>query len=407
MFSFFNKDRNATEMIAVVDIGSSSVASALVELDRNGNPTIWQARRLTLPIEPTRDTQTLVRRILETTADALDSTSRAAQHRGVKEKARGRGAKPSAIAHVAVFLPSPWSTLFLRNVELKRAAPIAVNRDVIERMVGDYIKHERPDREEEAIVERSISGLRLNGYPVDDVPKNAQAQTIEMTIISATADKNLLTDIRNAIHKAVGHYTTVSFHATSVAASYSLTTIKPDISDYIFANSEGEVTELTLIAEHAPCASATAQIGCAVLPRTAAAHGIPAVEVPSALKLADNANSPMAHKMEPIEREAQKKCAAAFYTAVKGLLSKGQYAPSTVYLMHDTGDNKWVSDALSSDTNITSLFTHGLDMISISPQFFSPFVTMRMAGFLDPYLGLEALYADARFDRYKSFNFKI
>ncbi len=407
MFSFFKKKDGPTEMIAVVDIGSASAASALVELDRRGTPTVWQADRIVLPIEQMRDIETLKRRLASTVSQALTNTAEAALNHMTKGRHGRQDVQGGAIAHVAVFLPSPWSTLLLRNVRLARAAPVSVTPALIERMVADYVKRERPDKKTEAIIERSVVGLQLNGYSVIDIPQNTQAETIEMTVISATVDRDMLTALRDTIHKAIGHYTTISFHATSVAASYALSVIKPDTPDYILANAEGEVTELMLVTEHTPSAVTTATTGCATMERALVANGIPSAEVPSALTLAQNDASPMAQKIGSIKTTAGDACSAALAATASDLLKPPQSAPCTMYLLQDSEDAGWLKDALSRNTSFLALFPQGVEFTPLNTQLLLPHLTARGQGELDPYLALEAIYTDARFDQRRAFNFKL
>jgi len=412
MSLFGKKKEGSTKTIVIVDIGSGSVGCALAQLDRSGPPALLAQVRVDVALDAARSGEKIADAALKSAKEAMAPIAAKARANAAALALSKDSPKDVRIDHVAVFLPAPWSSLFLRNIRLARDIPIQIDPELVERMVDDYVKRERPDTDREEVIERSAVGIRLNGYSVADVPKQAVASVIELSIVSATAPKEMLAELRALIQEVFGHHVPITFHATSVAAAYALSVVMPNTPDYIFCNSEGEVTELLLTLEHVPSGVATATVGCNTILRTLSAHADMArVEASSALTLAKNERSPMNQKLSKTLTTAGKECSEGFRTAAAELV-KTAAAARTIYIAGNGPSATWYADAVARAPFLKTLFPSGVSVEAVTYSTLSKFVknteTTSTAGAKtnDAFLALEAIYADARFDERRGLNFK-
>lgn len=390
----------ATKTIAIVDIGSGSVGAALARLDRHGPPAILAQKRVEIPVLQTRESQKLADMTFKAASEAMRHIAAAG--------------KPE---HIAVFLPAPWSSLYLRTVRLARPKEFRVNPGVVEKMVGECVVREHPDAIGDTVIERSAVGIKLNGYAVDNLPKDALVLSAELTVISVTAPQAFFGALKDEAGK-IFHRTPLSFHSTSIAAAYAVSVIAPDTADYLLCNSEGEIAECLLVQDHAPAGSATAPAGCNAILRTLSTHADMArAEASSALALARNDTSPMSKKLMGTLSAAQKECAEGFRAAAKELLASSSGTPRVVYILGNGSEGQWFADAVAGASSMKSLFPGGAAVRTLLPGDLEKCLSKTPAiaagqGAARPeapdlFLALEAVFADARFDRNLAFNFKL
>ncbi|MDE2213205.1 MAG: hypothetical protein KGJ34_01580 [Patescibacteria group bacterium] len=399
MFSLFGKkEEAATKTIAILDIGSGSVGCALILLDRKGPPSILAHTREEAHLESGRTGEKLQSTILASAKKALETIAKSA-HKSPK-------GKDGYIEHLAIFLPAPWSTLFLRNIRLAREMPVHVTPALIEGMVADYVKRERPDENTEVVIERSAVGIRLNGYGVNDLPNDVSASTVELSIVSATSSKTFIGNLRDIARPILGGHVPLSFHSTPVAATYALSTLFPETPDYILCNSEGELTELLLVLEHTPSAAATSTAACNTILRTVSVHADMArAEANSALALARDARSPMSAKLEKTLASAQRECADGFRAAATELIASFS-PPRTIYVIGEGQSAQWYAESLAHAPFLKSLFPLGVAVDNVQYSTLAKNIK-QSGGSSDVFLALEAIYTDARFDERRTFNFRV
>ena len=409
MFSLLGKGkRGVKKNIVIIDVGSGSVGAALVTLNKEGAPALLGQTRIETPLATSRSSKKI--------ADLVRTAAKEAIGQIEAVKRDFLATFPNEIvSQVAIFLPAPWCTLFLRNIRVSRITPVRVTPAFIERMVADYVRTERPDEKNEEVIERSAVGIRLNGYAVEDIPKDSMASTIELAVVSATAHKEFVSRLRDMVYAAFGHSVRVTFHSTSIAAAYALSAVHPERPDYVLCNSEGELTELVFAFEHIPSGVATSTAGCNALLRTVSVHAnMGRKEASSALILAHHARSPMAGKLAKTLRAATKECTEGFHTAAKALVPK-LGAPSVIYILGNGPEAVWYADSVAAAPFIRSLFSARIPIEALGYAAIAQYVTIppgstslgSTAKNGDVFLALEALFADARFDEGRTLHFRV
>jgi|GEM_PF-4782500 len=406
MFSLFGKkDERARGTIVVVDVGSGSVGAALITRTETGLPAVVAQTRVAAPIVQSRDIEALAERTYTAVREALSSTA------GVL-RARGSLLPHSHASDVALFLPAPWSSISLRTIRVASRKPFAVNPAVLERLILEHFRDEKTG-ENEQVLERTAVGIRINGYSVHnahDIPAKAGTETLELTVVSATAPRQILSRLRDIAEKIFGSHVPVTFHSTSVAAARVLSATHPLEPDFIVCNSEGELAEFLFVSEHIPQGTATSTMGSAAFLRTVATHaGMTPAELSSALKLARAEGSPMSERLAPTLRAAMRECAEGFRAATAPLL-KTLGAPPTMYMVGTGPESAWYTDSIAAAPFLRNLFPASVSVRAVEyPTISSHLGAMPGSSFSgvaarggDVFLALEAICANVYLDDSRS-----
>lgn len=406
MFSLFGKKgrrEHTAKTIAILDIGSGSVAAAIVTLDRNGPPRMLAEAIANIAIDLGQSGARMEGNTLKAVEQALGD---------IGAQARQLHAVTGPIEHIAVFLSAPWANLFLRNMRYARRQEFRANLSLIEKLIGDFIRQERPDHDttNDEIIERSAVGIRLNGYPVHEVPDNVMVSSLELTVVSSTGKRAFLDAVRDLASRSFSPETPLTFHSTTVASSYAMAITLPKVADYMLCNAEGEVTELLRVRDHIPVAAATAPTGCNVIIRTLRAHaGMDRREVVSALKLAQS-ESPQKPYLHSTLSSAKYKCAEMFRTVATELI-KETGAPPVLYIAGIHPEAGIFTEAIAHAPYLKTLFPAGVGVENVNYAMLGTHVLrapeLTTQGENGLMMALEAIFLDGRFDRRRAFNFRL
>ena len=267
-------------------------------------------------------------------------------------------------------------------------------------MLSDYVRRERPDEKDEDVVERSAVGIRLNGYAIGEMPRLSAATSVELTALSVTAPSAFLKALRADMDELTGGIP-MSAHSASIAASFAAGSLLPTMPDYVLCDIGGETTELLLVLEHIPAARATFALGSNLFPRTLQAHaGLGAAEISSAMRLAKEKKSPMREKLGGTFVSAEREYGKAFSQALRQLSQAGGNAP-VIYLLCEEGLQHWLSRAVEGSGLVPPP-----EIRAVDAEMFGAYL-LRTPSAEDVPLSLYALFADARFDERRAFNFKL
>ncbi len=384
MFSLFGRNaEGAPRQIVIVDIGTNSIGMALAALSGTGKaPGIIAEARIGMPFTLSRDTGALAGRTVAAVREGAGTIANIL-------RARSRYSRSGRVSHTAVFLPAPWCDLSLTAVRVSYGEPTAVGRADIERLAADHFKNHRA-KDGYEVIERRVAGIRLNGYAVPDMPGSATVEEIEVVVAVAEAPSRLVDPVREALHHFFGRHTALSFHSTSIALSHALSSVAPERHTYALCNSEGELAELLLVADHILLGVATSAAGAATFARTVAAHGaLSPAEVPSALKLACREGSPRAEEFAPAIAAASSVCAREFRTAAAPLFA-ALGTPQTLYFIGGGEGAALFKEAVARAPSMRALFPAGVSLEAAPRAALGAPVREG-----DAFLALEALFAAA------------
>ncbi len=195
-------------VFAVFDISSSSVGGAHVLLRKEvcPNALMLASSRVESVISEDID----IKRFVGKTTGALEQVIADIHTRDLH--------KPSV---VQVVLASPWYTSQTRTITYRKDKPFTCTKKFIESLIDAEIAHIMqsdgpfgPYGKESLIIEKQISGIKLNGY-LTHTPYGKQATTLECTLIVTIAPKGILDVFTDTIKRAYGarpiRYTTGAF----------------------------------------------------------------------------------------------------------------------------------------------------------------------------------------------------
>ena len=196
-------------VFALYDISSSSVAGAhvLVHHETCPSTTLLASVRSETMI---RDDINIERFVADTNTRLQDVVNQV------------RAADVHHPSFIQVVLASPWYTAQTRTIIYKKEVPFTCTSKLIESLVDAEIKHVLAETEgpfgtygeESLIVEKQLSGIKLNGY-LTHTPYGKKTLTIEFSLILTIAPKRILETFTDTLKRSYGvraiRYTTNTF----------------------------------------------------------------------------------------------------------------------------------------------------------------------------------------------------
>ncbi len=371
----FSKKRSE-KLVGIIDIGNGSIGASLVRLNAAGLPELLSGGRRELPVPDTRSSDLLFSQVLKELPTALKELSGSPEH-------------------LLFIVSSPWIHVSsIRTLRFSRATPILVTETLLERMLVDETRLSKSQSEGYVPIERTIVGLRLNGYPVTALP-SSPVQVAEVTFFTSAAPQNALQNLTDVASSVLPHVP-VTFHSAPLSAYYGLARLFPSTLSHIFINVTGEVTELLHVENGTPSAFGTFPIGRNMLLRTLQAAGMPPHEALSALELARMEESPMRKKLEETLAHVQLEWRRGLREALSALVPTGGF-PQNLFVTADIRVATWFGDVVRSEEFLA--ISRGIPPIVdiLSLQEFSSEIRLS-GGTPDPLVLLATLFADARFD---------
>jgi hypothetical protein len=131
---FGKKKTKGGKTVAIVDVESGSVASALARLSRGEAPRLFAEIRVPIPILHTRDSVALAHAVEKAAEEALSHTSEVA----ARIRAHGRLAEQGEIERAAIFFAPPWASMHLSGGTADYAEPLErMARSLAHSLIGD------------------------------------------------------------------------------------------------------------------------------------------------------------------------------------------------------------------------------------------------------------------------------
>jgi len=183
---FFGKVMEGAQTVAVLDVGSGSVAGALISINRSGDlAEILAARRFELPQEGRTEE---ARR-----AGIIRLAKEAASYIG--DAAHGPTSDKKLISSVNIIIHAPWSAS-----ETLRSSEVLKNTT---RITGEFIQQialkslsGHTEVESSEAYERAIVRVELNGYSTAK-PEGKSAKSVSVTALRSTAHGAFVKNLRS------------------------------------------------------------------------------------------------------------------------------------------------------------------------------------------------------------------
>lgn len=346
-------------ILALIDIGSSSIAGGYASIAPDGSPHIHYATRIPIevhdrevaPIDMLKTLGALSTRLLQEGAPAL-------------RKAVGSGSIDSVVAAIG----SPWQETRIRAEFIdKKGKPFTFTKTLLAEIVAN----------KEAVSEGRIpSGelviaTLLNGYETKN-PFGKKAERAELVILSSTIEAKVAASIREEITKL---YHTKDVRLTAFApVSYTvLRDLYPHEKDFLVLHASGEATDLALIKRGLLVDVASIPFGFNSVRREAATGAPVSMDTDSA---------------------ARTKWISALADCLRSFSDK-HALPRTVFLLADEQMREYLGNLLN-DHALHSLWLSDepLTIIPSVPQHLSKAVTCDQGCEKDLFLSMLALSAE-------------
>ncbi len=226
------------DIVALFDIGTSSVGGALIVKDNKNIPTIIFSVREPIKITENFDFD----RFFSYTMQSIQKVAH-------KINLSGLGV-PNKIYCT---LSSPWYASQTRSIKLEKNTNFIFNS----KLASDLNKKEFSLFEQENIKQNNdiISGahiietknmsVSLNGYRVQK-PLGMKAKKVEMSLFLSMVEKNIITKIEESIGRYL-HFKNIKFSSFIFSSFTTLRDVFPKEEDFIFMDIGGEITEIGMV----------------------------------------------------------------------------------------------------------------------------------------------------------------
>ncbi len=227
----------------VLDIGSGSVAGALVRLSGN-TPSILYSIRVPIAVQTKKTSGRLMEGMLKACEDVVKTL--------IHEACTLHAGK---IHTATCFLSSPWYVSRVHLSRIERQDPITVTEhfldDVISSEAKDFTVSLKEKEKEQilsgrvSLMEHKIFGVALNGYQVTN-PYGKRARQIEVTSYLSLVSSDLRQKIEDIVH-AFAHVSQLQFTSFPVALQSFVDSHFPHEEEYALFDITAEMTDMALV----------------------------------------------------------------------------------------------------------------------------------------------------------------
>ncbi len=359
----FNSSKIAIgKTVAVVDVGTDSVGCAIVILhdDERGANIQYSVRvPISLKHEP-RTVERLAQRVRMAAHSAINRAS-------TFFHLNNNSGQP--ISKLPIFLSAPWSSLYIRNIKSIPPENERLDKAALERMSAEYFVRQKAG-ENEAIIDRILCNVRLNGHRIDPSniskqvwkirhTKQKQLNKIEASALTVGAYRPLADMLRDETRSAFGTAYEPSFYSAAASHAQVISAIEPEREDFILCNTGGEVTGILVVRGHAPAASATMPRGSHLaLQSMATHHELNREEALSTISIASY-DMPLYDVFGNSLRSAENSYVKDFEKAFANISPFTGSTP-VLYTLGDSPDEHWASKAITRSPMLKSIYPLGI-----------------------------------------------
>ena len=233
----FSSKKKKSELVMVLDVGSSSVGGALFETNAGGAPNILSIRE-PIVLEDKSDFD----RFLSLTVKALDS---------VVDKISKAGF--GAPHRVFCVLSSPWYASQTRVITSEKAEPFLFTKKLADVVIADEVnifdkeylaKYAHPADKVRTLELKTIK-TTLNGYETSN-PYNQKTKQFQINIFVSVSPEQVLVKIEEAINKSF-HLLEIKFSSFVMASYVVARDVFAHQENFLLIDIGGEVTDTSMV----------------------------------------------------------------------------------------------------------------------------------------------------------------
>lgn len=293
-FSFFSGAKKNDNLALVIDIGSSSVGSAFVLLNKEQKPHILAASRVDIVFQE----EINIDRFRKAMVVALTESVRDLVEDHLPQISRSLGT--AVPAYTYVIFSSPWYASQTRTVSTEQEKPFRMTKEVLDRIVRREVDIFERSAEalrmgnDPVIIEKHVMRVALNGYDTSE-PFAKEATTLDVALFISVCPEQIMDEVIKAISTFFSR-AHISFHSFLFAAFDVLRSLPSTQSRFLIVDIGGEVSDVGSVADQALLETISFPVGKrTILRNLSQALSTTPDEALSLIRLADEKRLSSAH----------------------------------------------------------------------------------------------------------------
>lgn len=376
------------DLVATIDIGSSSVTGALVSYRTENDkkiPTVIFTQTVEMTIPEDINFERFIAEMLR--ALGLVSQGIVTSKLGVPRK-------------IHCFLASPWYSSETHLLSLKKDTPFVFTQKISQNLISSEVasfQERQLARYKEAgdkvsIIENHIVHAVLNGYPSKD-PYGKKVSEVELSLFLSIASDRVLNDILNTLRK-VFHSRHVEFHSFLFAGFTVIRDLLVSESNFLFVDIGGEVTDIALVKNGELGGSISFPSGRNyVIRQLSSKLHIPLGEAQSLFSLyQDNKLEKELYTKASVVLEEVRKDWLTYFQNSLVSITEDILIPETVVLTVDLDIAAWFMETMRKEAFSQYTMTEkNFTIIPLNQSLLLPFVTIKTKSSINPFIAIESL----------------
>jgi len=403
-FSLFSRSQKEEHLIAVFDIGSASVAGALVLIKEKEEPKIIYSVRKDMAFQEELD----FNRFQSSMRGTLAVVARDLERNGLSHL---------TFTHLGSYTPervyctlsSPWYVSQTRFTSYVPKEKFRVTKKIIQDLTEGEVEAFKKSsavmehvgkQEAVKVIEKKTVQVKLNGYDTP-APYDKEAVQMNLTTLISVAPKETLNEIAEEIRRvfAIEH---VEFNAFPTVFFDVVRSSLKAPEHFMLIDVSGELTDVSLVRGDVLLETSTFPRGKKSIIRTlASAVGTSPEEASSLIHLYHEGKleDEQKKRVEKALESARGEWMSLFQKALRNL-SEDFSVPSTVYLSADNDLVDFLEKLVEQEE--LNQFTAADDIFKVTPittEILHDACRFGKHSLRDPFLMLGAVFADRVFDR--------
>jgi hypothetical protein len=339
--NFFSNKKEESEIVLVIDLGSSSIGGALFIVNKKSAPQIIFSIREPIILEKNIDFEKFILLTSKTLEQIISKISTS-----------GLGA-PTKFFCV---LSSPWYSSQIRIISLKKNTPFVFTS----KMADDLIKKEVAITEEENLKNNQNTGkvstieirnmkTLLNGYATTK-PLNKKTKDIKIELFVSMSPQSVLNSIENIFDKHF-HQKNIKFSSFALASFSVARDMFVHQDNFTLVDIGGEITEISLVKKDAICSSSSFPLGHNFFIRELASNfncGIDEAKSYISIYKDKHASLELTEKLKPVIEKLKLDWLASFQESLV-FLSNDISVSSTIFLTVDEDLAVFFADTIKNE----------------------------------------------------------
>jgi cell division ATPase FtsA len=248
MSFLFNSKKE--ELSIVFDIGSGTVAGAIVKFSKDHPPMVLYTHRESVLFQKNPDAERLTNAMLK----ALDKVTQIIEKEGLPHL-NFTMFRSHKLKHVYIVFSSPWALSQTKVMSVVKETEVEVNRALIDTLIKEEEisfqkslkdgKYSSLFDEDVEVIERKIVEIKINGYSTRN-PYQMRGHKVEAPVFMSIVERKLITDVEKIIAKYFNYRKTIKHSFTFLAYS-TIRDIFIAENNFLFIDINGELTDVSVI----------------------------------------------------------------------------------------------------------------------------------------------------------------